>query len=371
MYRVLLFTNTIAPYRLPVFERLAQDVHLKVLFAQGKTTDRRWNPRLDAYTFRHAILSHHTLQMGGAAQVINSDLPAHILRHDVDVVILGENRQTALSGSLAALITWARRRPLIIWTGITPGEDKVAHSHPSLRRLFSGYRSLLFHHASAIVAYGTTTANYLSEQGINQDEVFSGTQVVPASQLPSPAVSKAELGLLGKNLVLSVNYLIPRKGIDTLIKAFQQVAGSNDALALLGSGPEEAYLRSLADGDARILFPGYQSGSRKTAWYAAADLFAFPTLHDPWGLVVNEAMAFGLPIIATHAAGCVPDLVQGNGLVVPAGDIEALASALAQLLENEGLRRKMGQRSQAIIADYTVERASHTFLNAIQYTLES
>ena len=109
---------------------------------------------------------------------------------------------------------------------------------------------------------------------------------------------------------------------------------------------------------------------RRTAWYAAADLFAFPTLHDPWGLVVNEAMAFGLPIVATDAAGCAPDLVQGNGLVVPAGNVDALAAALAQLLTDEALRCEMGQRSRAIIADYTVEAACSTFLRAIHHALE-
>jgi glycosyltransferase involved in cell wall biosynthesis len=239
-----------------------------------------------------------------------------------------------------------------------------------LQRLLILNRYRLFRRAAAIVAYGTATCNYLAELGVPKDKTFSGTQVVPDEQLPPPAADRAALGLAGRTIVLSVNYLLPRKGLDVLIKAFQQVAGPDDVLVLVGSGPEEAHLRNLASGDNRILFPGHQSGANKTAWYAAADLFAFPTLHDPWGLVVNEAMAFGLPIIATDAAGCALDLVQDNGLVVPAGDVGALADALSQLLTDERLRRKMGQRSQAIIADYTVEMARDTFLQAIHHALE-
>ena len=370
MPSVLLFTNTSAPYRLPVFQQLSQAVDLHVLFAQAQTADRRWDAQLHEYSFRHTVLPHRRLRLGGGSQVINPGLLAHLWRSDFGAVVLGDNRQTALSGLLISWVGLARRRPLIVWTGITSGEARVARSGRALQRWLTLIRHRLFRHAAAIVAYGTATRKYLAALGVPQDKIFSGTQVVPAEQLPPPAADRAALGLAGKTIILSVNYLVARKGLDVLIRAFQQVTGPDDVLALVGSGPEEAHLRNLASGDNRILFAGYQSGANKTAWYAAADIFAFPTLHDPWGLVVNEAMAFGLPIIATDAAGCAPDLVQDNGLVVPAGDVRALADALSQLLADEPLRCKMGQRSQAIIADYTVAMACDTFLRAIHHALE-
>jgi len=370
MTSVMLFTNTIAPYRLPVFQQLSQAVDLKVLFAQGQTNDRRWEIQIEEYTFQYIVLSHRTLRLGSAVQVVNPGLLAYLLRSNFELAILGDNRQTALSGLLISCVMLACRRPLMVWTGITSGDARMAHSSRGLQHLFARYQRLLLRRASAIVAYGTATCRYLVELGVPKDRVFSGTQVMSAGQLPPPAAGKAALGLADKTVVLSVNYLLSRKGLDVLIRAFQQVAGLDDVLVLVGSGPEEDHLQSLADGDDRILFPGYQSGVHKTAWYAAADLFAFPTLHDPWGLVVNEAMAFGLPIVATDAAGCAPDLVQDNGLVVPAGNVDALAAALAQLLTDEALRCEMGQRSRVIIADYTVEAACSTFLRAIHHALE-
>ncbi len=370
MPSVLLFTNAIAPYRLPVFQRLSRAVDLRVVFAQGRTADRRWDVQLSECSFRHAVLPHRTLRLGSAVQVVNPGLLVYLLRSDFEVAILGDNRQTALSGLLISCVMLARRRPLIVWTGITPGDARMAHSGHGLQWLFAIYRLSLFRRAASIVAYGTATRRYLVELGVPKGKVFSGTQVMPAGQLPLPAADKTALGLADKTVVLSVNYLVPRKGLDVLIKAFLQVANPDDVLVLVGSGPEEEHLRSLAGGEDRILFPGYQTGVNKTAWYAAADLFAFPTLHDPWGLVVNEAMAFGLPIIATDAAGCVPDLVRDNGMVVPVGDVDALADALAQLLASEALRRKMGQRSRAIIASFTVEFACDTFLRAINHVME-
>lgn len=371
MPRVLLFTNTVAPYRLPVFQKLSQAVDLQVIFAHPKSADRRWDGWLSEYSFRHTVLPHLTLRLGSAAQVINPSLLAYLMCSDFDVAILGDNRQTTISGLLMSWGALVRRRPLIVWTGITPGEARIARSSVSLQRLLALYQRCLFGRATAIVTYGSVTRRYMANLGVPEENLFSGTQVVPEGQLPPPAANKSALGLSEKTVILSVNYLLPRKGLDVLIKAFLLAAGPKDVLVLAGSGPEEDRLRSLAGGDSRILFPGYQSGADKTAWYAAADLFVFPTLHDPWGLVVNEAMAFGLPIIVTDAAGCIPDLLRDNGSVVPAGDVEALAEALSQLLSDEALRHEMGRRSRGIIAPYTVEFACRTFVQAIQYALEN
>ena len=144
MPKILLFTNTVAPYRLPVFQQLAQAVDLYVLFAQGKTADRRWRVQPETYTFRHTVLSHRTLRLGSVAQVINPALLAYLRHTDFDVAILGDNRQTVLSGLLVELIALVRRRPLIVWSGITPGEASVARSGYGLQRLFSLYRRSLF-----------------------------------------------------------------------------------------------------------------------------------------------------------------------------------------------------------------------------------
>ena len=370
MTRVLLFTNTVAPYRLPLFQRLAQEVDLHVLFARSREADRRWTVALEAYRFHRTFLPHRTLRLGKATQVFHPGLLAHLRRHPFDVAILGDNRQTALSGLLIVLVARLRRRPWIVWTGITSGEERVARSARALQRLLARYRRRLFRRAAAVVAYGTATRRYLVEMGVPESRCFAGTQVVPAEQLPPPLADRAALGVAGKRVVLSVSYLVPRKGLDLLIRAFRRVAGPEDRLILVGSGPEEAPLRALAGDDPRIRFPGYLEGGHKTAWYAAADLFVLPTLHDPWGLVVNEAMAFGLPIVTTDAAGCAPDLVQDNGLIVPAGDEGALADALARLLSDEPLRRRMGARSREIIAGYTVDWAGQTFLRAIHHALE-
>jgi glycosyltransferase involved in cell wall biosynthesis len=205
----------------------------------------------------------------------------------------------------------------------------------------------------------------LLRRGAAADKIVRGYQVVPAEQLLPPAQSKAALGMTGKQVVLYVGYFNRRKGLPTLLQAFQQVAGAEDRLVLVGDGPDKSRLQQIAGGNGRIQFPGYLEGAQKSSWYTAADLFVLPTLHDPWGLVVNEAMAFGLPIITTEAAGCA-ELVQENGRVVPPNDMPALAAALHDLLSDPAKRATMGQRSRELIVPYTVTTACNAFLEVIK-----
>ena len=106
-------------------------------------------------------------------------------------------------------------------------------------------------------------------------------------------------------------------------------------------------------------------------YYIAADIFVLPTLSDPWGLVVNEAMIFGLPIICTDTAGVAYDLVREgiNGFVVKAGNSDVLYAALKRLCDDPELRETMGKESLKIIKGYTPEKWARNFINAVEEVL--
>jgi glycosyltransferase involved in cell wall biosynthesis len=358
--RVLLLTNIPAPYRLPVFEALGEHVDLNVYFCQGQDPGRLWQVEVRSECVHYELLPERNLHLPGSMKVIwNSGLWGRLQHIPFDVYIAGENFTTfpAVLSMLRAARRW--NRPFILWS------EAIDTPYASGHALSNAYRRWLYRQADAFIAYGQGAKTYLERRGAPSDRITIGFQVVPPEQLPAPIADKKALGLSGKTVVLYVGYFVARKGLHHLIQAFQAVPGENDVLALVGSGPQEKHLRAISRSDQRIIFPGYFEGAEKASWYAAADLFVLPTLHDPWGLVVNEAMAFGLPIIVTDAAGCVRDLVQDNGLVVPAGDTGALVTALAQLLPDEALRRAMGRRSRHIISTYTVKSACDAFLQVI------
>ena len=103
-------------------------------------------------------------------------------------------------------------------------------------------------------------------------------------------------------------------------------------------------------------------------FYSLGDIFALPSLFEPWGLVINEAMCFSLPLVVSDKVGCGPDLVREgeNGLIFPGGDAAALASCLQRLVAEESLRSQMRQRSLEIISKWNYQADVEGFLEALK-----
>ena len=147
--------------------------------------------------------------------------------------------------------------------------------------------------------------------------------------------------------ILSVGRIDPRKGIDTAIRALADLP-SQARLTIAGDGDATtlARLRALVDelsvGD-RVTFAGFQDGERLAALYAQADAVVFPvTWDEPWGLVPIEAMAHGVPVVATGRGGSAEYLRDGvNALLHPPNDARSLAGALTRLADDPELRARL------------------------------
>jgi glycosyltransferase involved in cell wall biosynthesis len=107
-----------------------------------------------------------------------------------------------------------------------------------------------------------------------------------------------------------------------------------------------------------VAFPGFINQSELPRIYAASDVFVLASENEPWGLIVNEVMCAGLPVVVGDQVGCAADLVEngGNGWLVPAGQLQYLAERLLAILETPEQRRAMGQRSIEIIAGWGYEQ---------------
>ena len=157
---------------------------------------------------------------------------------------------------------------------------------------------------------------------------------------------RAELGLGGKRVVLYVGFSTPRKGLEYLGLALNDL-GPECRLLIVGKwerGYRERFERSLSSQSReRVIQVGYVPDEMMPFYYSLADLFVLPSLLEGFGLPLAEAMACGTPIVAT-TAGSIPEVVGDAGLLVPAMDSPALADAVRDLLANELLRRDMGAR---------------------------
>lgn len=148
---------------------------------------------------------------------------------------------------------------------------------------------------------------------------------------------KASLNLPDKKIVLAVGQFIERKGFDVLIRAWVDVRREDAYLLMIGGGDLEHDYQALVKSEnitnAQIL--GYKSPEQLKKYYCVSDLFVLPTREDIWGLVINEAMAYGLPVITTTSCGAGLELIEDgkNGKLVSVGDTKCLAEALENFLE--------------------------------------
>ena len=160
------------------------------------------------------------------------------------------------------------------------------------------------------------------------------------------------------------------RAYESLIKSYKSKTKSL-SLIFVGDGnlrPElERYAkdRNLED----VIFAGFKNLTETPEYYAMADIFVIPSFNECWGIVVNEAMCFGLPIIASDTVGAVSDLVleNKNGLIYKTGEIENLAYCLEQLVKDGKKRQFFGEKSLEIIKNYSFDKDVEGILRAIGF----
>ncbi|MEA2387681.1 MAG: hypothetical protein QOG41_454 [Thermoleophilaceae bacterium] len=264
-----------------------------------------------------------------------------------------------LAGRVALPATYlaARRAriPFVLWASIWSHPRTLPHalSYLPTRALYRG--------ADAVVTYGPHVSRYVESVRGPRGGIFVATQAA-APEYTTPADPedarrwRERLGVDGSQLLaLYAGRLVREKGIDVLLDAWR-ASGVDGVLALAGPGRAPA-------GHAKVRPLGSLEAAELRALYAAADVLVLPSIRtatftEPWGLVVNEAMHQGTAPIATDAVGAVAGgLVRdgGNGLVVPAGDGEALAAGLRTLAGDPELRRRLGAAAREDVAPYTPE----------------
>jgi glycosyltransferase involved in cell wall biosynthesis len=216
---------------------------------------------------------------------------------------------------------------------------------------------------------GKRAAQYLQRLGIKAHRIARAYDVLDNQYFSSRAAKcRRERVDTDNNLqapyFLYVGRLSPEKNLSTLLVAFQSYrdSGGTWPLVIVGDGPLSGALRDQANAHAQsqtVIFTGRKSVHELPPLYAFAGSFILPSLSEPWGLVVNEAMASGLPVIVSSCCGCADDLVENgsNGFIVDASSASSIALALSRMSNlTEKERARMGERSQAIVANYSPER---------------
>lgn len=328
--RVVMVANCPLPYHTPVLNALARLVDLRVIYMSrvhpmdaegpgGGAHADQWG-EAPLYPFEY----HRSLRVGSLRTdfrtQVSFGVSARLERARADVVLFSSWGPLMLEPVAWRLL---RGRRVVMWAESTDRSGLLRGRFSQLAR------RLLLRRIDAFVANGSQAASFLHQMDVGEGRIVVGC--LPSALRPTPVVPRADGSSFIRNF-LFVGRLIDRKRPLELIAAFECLRNEypDASLTIVGDGPLLGAVRRAAAplGDA-VRFTGRVEGADLARVMAAADALIVPSVREVWGLVVNEALAAGLYVIATNHVASAMDLLDGDsGVVVEADDAGALAAAL-------------------------------------------
>lgn len=358
--KVVYWNNQPTPYVVARFNAVARrgSLDFEAWFDCLRTADRSWDVDTSTWEFPARMIPTRRL-LGQSMALPTAELD--LVRPDL--LVCNYDRLNAVLGAIvsrtAAGRTALRALPSFdTWTPRRPARELALH--------------LLFRSIDGAKVPGGEGMSYAARYGLPSDRTWRVTQSIDVAHYASAtdmdpaqrARRRAEWGLAGCVFVY-VGRMWSGKGIDTLVQAYRGVRAANPdvRLLLVGNGVDEDRLRSQTADLPDVVWAGFVQPAELPACYALADVMVFPTLGDPNGLVVEEAMAAGLPVISTSAAGDIrtriPEGVAGH--VVPPGQDQPLAERMIQLAADPRGRAAMGAAGRRIAARFDPDAYAEDF----------
>ncbi|MDI9520815.1 MAG: glycosyltransferase family 4 protein [Bacillota bacterium] len=361
MLKILFVTNLPSPYRVDFFNELGKSLKLTVFFERhfASNRDSKWKSE----KAKHYIEVYSKAKPIGTDKSCGLDLIREIRKKDYDRLIISNY------GSPSVMMA-------ILYCNLFKVEYIMEHDG-GFNKKDNFFKGLLKRALLKSAAAHFTTCNehikYLLSIGVLQNRIFKYpfTSVHLHDVLAKPITKeekkqiKRKLGIVEEKIILSVGQFIYRKGFDLLIEAARDMDPSI-GVYIVGGVPPKEYI-NLRDKYmlGNVHFIDFKSKEVLRDWYCATDLFVLPTREDIWGLVINEAIANGQPIVTTNRCIAGLELVheEVNGFIVPSDDVAALSNAIKYIMNNDELRKNMSLESLCIAKDYTIEAMAQWHIN--------
>lgn len=371
MARVAIYFQMFSPYIIARLQAAATACDLIGIEGSRRSAAYAWEPITGGEIFeRHTLFSDQPIEDVAPNEIASSMRRALDLTDPDIVVACGWSQPDALT-----MLLWARERgrPAILMSESTAVDAK----RNWLRELIKGQIVKQF---DAALVGGQPQENYVKSLGLEPSRIFRGYNVVDndffaerttALRRDSNAL-RQQLGLPDRYFLAS-NRFIEKKNLARLVEAYRlyRFMAGEDAwhLVLMGDGPLRAEIESqvLSAGLSECVhFPGFKQYDELPLYYAMAGAFCHVSTIEQWGLVVNEAMASGLPVLVSQNCGCARDLVHDgkNGWLVDPLDIGQMADRLGRLSGTDDIAT-MGEESRNILAAFHPRRFCDGLQSAI------
>ncbi|MEL7067976.1 MAG: glycosyltransferase family 4 protein [Cyanobacteria bacterium J06581_3] len=338
-YKLAILNNLVTPYRVPIYKGLGDRISTYLLLSGQESNRDTWNgleeklPNISIRKVWGLTLRFFEKRKGHAFDPrylhINPGYFYELLRIRPDVIISAEMGFRSLAALLYGFIF---RKPVwILWGGTLLTEQKRS----AVKRLI---RHLVFKRVTRWISYGETTTEYLTKGlGIEQAYILQIQNCIDETQFVDP-LTPSLLTLSPSPVLLYTGQFIQRKGVDLFLKAAARVQSQGYAFSILivGSGIEKEQLLALSAKLSlkNITFLPAQPPESMPSVYKSADVLVFPTLEEVWGLVVNEALWSGLPVISSVYAGCASEILPDENIFDPL-NTDSFAAALEKAVTGQ------------------------------------
>lgn len=346
MIKVIFFHNIVAPYRHALFVELAKLMELEVWFSALITRDRKWSTDIPS-TYSHRVLKNHMFYVfGNRAIIFCPFLIRDMDRRKPDAIISVLTKSNALDVLRICFFGKRRSIPVILFVGDIESDYENKEVPVLITRIFEGYQKLVLRLAKGYIYYSELSKCWAEKRGARGPNIC-GTQVLDEDQIPRLTVDDTKK----KVTCLYVGKLEKRKGFDLISALFKNLKDDYKKivrLRVIGEGPLEHIIDEIRLQDTEVDYLGQVQ--REMIWehYREADFLIVPSRHDPWGFVVNEAMAVGTPVLISKQAGAV-DLVRNVGWSFDPNNISTFLAAFEKAVtecRNENLRKKVVERER-------------------------
>ena len=361
--RRVAFVDYFCPhYRRPLFEELARRMEMDFYFFSD-ARDKWWNSRLPTIEdgdFRRIALRRYRI----AGEPFVPSLPLRL-----SPTATTPSSRTSTAGSCCPRCTAPRVSAGAVRAvdgNVVSPADRISPPHAS------DHRGALPRRARDRGLRRARQARAARGPGVSREKIFVAGQAVDASRFADVQPARD-----GRPVVLFVGQFEERKGIDDLLAAFERVTDPVAELRLVGNGSLEEQIRRRIDGSSRVTIVGHVPQDDLPAELERATCLVLPSVttretNEPWGLVVNEAMHAGLPVVATDAVGAAAGgLVRDgqNGYVVPERNPDSSPTRSAPA-RRPGSAARMGRQARVDAAEFNYDRMADAFQGAVEYAVE-
>jgi glycosyltransferase involved in cell wall biosynthesis len=349
--RVVAFLNTPAPYRAFEFDRLSRELagvmQFHLLLMERSFADMSWTDDLPKVATWEVmpLLEWKMLRRIPGLRRVNLGVVRFLERARPDAVLLHGYD----APSLWTALRWARRNHRgVLYRCDSNGPEERSRKGLWRTTIKAPVLRWFFRKIDAFLPIGSANEDYLRLYGARDSTFFrTGIQVdtefyrkTAEEERARGMPLRAALGITQRRVVLYVGRFVPQKGILDLLAAYQRILTEfgDVGLLLVGDGPLRGEIEARCAGiRSSVHLPGFLQPADVARVYGIADVFVLPSRHEPWGLVVNEALAAGLPVIASNRVGAAADLVVPgvSGEQFPAENVDVLTECLRKVLTGD------------------------------------